>query len=77
MLPGSKLARTALNSLGLNCYKLYTQQRKRDRSYKIYGHYGPHQLGPLQQELAALGAKNVRPVAGVMSGNNAGVRFEY
>ena len=76
-LPGSILARQALNNLGLNCYKLYTQRIVHGRTYKIYGHYSPYDLGRLQQELATLGAQNVRPVNGVMSDRNAGVRFEY
>jgi hypothetical protein len=74
---GSILARTALTALGLPCWKLYTQKRAYDRTYKIYGHYGPHQLGPLLQELAALGAMNVRPVPAIIGNGNAGVRFEY
>lgn len=77
VLPGSILARQALNNLGLTCHKLYTQRIVHGRTYKIYGHYGPHQLGPLLQELAALGAMNVRPVPAIIGNGNAGVRFEY
>ncbi|MCK9532761.1 MAG: hypothetical protein M0R77_19940 [Gammaproteobacteria bacterium] len=76
-LPGSILARQALNNLGLNCYKLYTQRIVHGRTYKIYGQYKPYDLGRLQQELAALGAMNVRPVHDKWRGVNAGVRFEY
>lgn len=76
-LPGSILARQALNNLGLNCYKLYTQRIVLGRTYKIYGHYNAYDLGRLQQELAALGAMNVRPVQHNWRKTNAGVRFEY
>ncbi len=75
--PGSILARLTLNTLGLDCHKLYTQQRVNDRSYKIYGNYSPSNLGRLQQELAANGARNVRPVYSLVGNYNAGVRFEY
>ncbi len=76
-LPGSQLARAVLDNLGLSCYKLYTQQRKSDRSYKIYGHYSAKNLNALVGELRLRGAKNVRAVPAIIGNGNAGVRFEY
>lgn len=77
-LPGSTLARQTLNTLGLNCYKLYTQKRATDRTYKIYGHYNDVNVERIKTRLEQAGARNVRPVANLWSrGNNAGIRFEY
>lgn len=76
-LPGSILARQALNNLGLNCYKLYTQRIVHGRTYKIYGHYSAKNLNALVGELRLRGAKNVRAVPAIIGNGNAGVRFEY
>jgi hypothetical protein len=76
-LPGSMLARQTLNSLGLGCYKLYTQRIVHGRTYKIYGSYNARDLSKLMSKLAAYGARNVRPVHDKWRGVNAGVRFEY
>lgn len=76
-LPGSILARQALNNVGLDCLKLYTQRIVAGRTYKIYGYYNARQLEILLQELASLGAMNVRPVPANIGNGNAGVRFEY
>lgn len=76
--PGSILARQVLDMTGATCYKLYTQQRAHDRSYKIFGSYKQPMLNLLMIELAARGAKNVRAVGGHRyTGGNAGIRFEY
>ena len=77
MLPGSKLATDVLNKLHYKHTRLYTQQRKRDRSYKIYGRYLPNQVRNMIRELTALGAKNVRAVPSVVGVAYSGVRFEY
>jgi hypothetical protein len=75
--PGSKLARTALDKLGLRAVRLYTQKRAQDRSYKIYGHFRPVDLKRLQTELTRQGARNVRSVDCIQYRTNGGVRFEY
>lgn len=79
-LPGTQLARSVLNNQGLECYKLYTQKRARDRSYKIYGCYPEPQLVRLMAELKQRGAQNVRAVTspyGWAKHCNGGIRFEY
>ena len=74
---GSTLARFTLREVGLNCYKLYTQKRAKDRTYKIYGTYDEFNLKRLMSRLTRNGARNVRPVHDKWRGVNAGVRFEY
>lgn len=76
-LPGSTLARQTLNSLGLNCFKLYTQKRAKDRTYKIYGHYNDANVERIKARLAQAGARNIRTVKSLYSNGNAGIRFEY
>lgn len=75
--PGSKLARTVLDTLGICAVRLYTQKRAQDRSYKIYGHFRPVDLMRLQTELERLGARNVRSVDCIQYRTNGGIRFEY
>lgn len=77
-LPGSQLARAVLDNLGLSCYKLYTQQRKKDRTYKIWGVFSKPDADAIIQRLTACGARNARVViSGYTNRYISGVRFEY
>lgn len=75
-LLGTNVARKVLNIHRMSCYRIYTQKRVNDRSYKIYGRYTADQLEQLVYTLNAFGAQNIRPVPSIVGTGNAGIRFE-
>ena len=84
MLPGTELIHKAFRRTGkgFTYRRIFTQQRKNDRTYKVWGRYNEQQAQHLINKLTKLGALNARKV--MMSSpydrNNkvcTGIRFEY
>ena len=81
-LPGTVLANKALKRTRLagQCWRLYTQARKNDRTHKIFGVFSERQAERLIGWLGSMGASNPRAVRTfnyyTRASRVTGVRFE-
>lgn len=76
-LPGTDLANMVIKMAHVGCFRIYTQKRQRDRTYKIWGNYTEADANKLIQLLKQYGASNPRVViAGYRTKYISGIRFE-